>query len=64
MICNPLAQAELLNRAKVHLVLFLGQCVGHDSVTMAHIEAPALPLVTKDRVSAHNTVAALYALES
>jgi uncharacterized metal-binding protein len=60
MICNPLAQAELLNRAGVDLVLLLGQCVGHDSATMMHLEAPALPVVAKDRVLAHNTVAALY----
>jgi uncharacterized metal-binding protein len=63
MICNPIAQAELLNREKVHLVLLLGQCVGHDSATMAHLEAPAVCIVTKDRVLAHNTAGSLYALE-
>jgi uncharacterized metal-binding protein len=63
MTCNPLVQAELLNRENVHLVLLLGQCVGHDSATMAHLNAPATCIVTKDRVLAHNTVAALYALE-
>jgi uncharacterized metal-binding protein len=62
MICNPLAQAELLNREKVHLVLLLGQCVGHDSATMAQLDAPAVCIVAKDRVLAHNTVGALYAL--
>jgi len=62
MLCNPIAQAELLNREKVHLVLLLGQCVGHDAATMAHLEAPAVCIVTKDRVLAHNTAAALYAL--
>jgi uncharacterized metal-binding protein len=60
MICNPLAQAEILNREKVHLALLLGQCVGHDSATMAHLDAPAVCIVAKDRVFAHNTVAALY----
>jgi uncharacterized metal-binding protein len=64
MICNPLAQAELLNREKVHLVLLLGQCVGHDSATMAHLDAPAVCIVAKDRVLAHNTVGALYARSS
>jgi uncharacterized metal-binding protein len=64
MICNPLAQAELLNREKVHLVLLLGQCVGHDSATMAHVEAPAICMVAKDRALAHNPAAALYALDS
>lgn len=60
MICNPLAQAELLNREKVELVLLLGQCTGHDSATMAHLDAPAVCTVAKDRALAHNTVAALY----
>jgi uncharacterized metal-binding protein len=60
MICNPLAQAELLNREQVELALLLGQCTGHDSATMAHLEAPAVCTVAKDRALAHNTLAALY----
>jgi len=63
MVCNPLAQAELLNREGVQLALLLGQCVGHDSATMAHLEAPAVCIVAKDRVLAHNSVAALYEME-
>jgi uncharacterized metal-binding protein len=63
MICNPLLQAELLNRAGVELALSLGQCVGHDSATLERLEGPAICLVAKDRVLCHNTVAALYAME-
>jgi uncharacterized metal-binding protein len=63
MICNPLAQAEVLNRADVQLALILGQCVGHDSATLAQLAVPAVCIVAKDRVLAHNTVAALYQLE-
>ncbi len=63
MMCNPLAQAALLNREGVQLALILGQCVGHDSATLAQLEAPAVCVVVKDRVLAHNTVAALYQLE-
>jgi uncharacterized metal-binding protein len=63
MMCNPLAQAELLNKENVQLALLLGQCAGHDSATMAHLEAPAVCMVAKDRSLAHNTVAALYELE-
>lgn len=63
MMCNPLAQAELLERERVDLVLLLGQCVGHDSATIARLETPAICLVAKDRVLAHNTVAALYELD-
>lgn len=63
MICNPVGQAELLNRAGVQLAFILGQCVGHDSATFQRLESPAVCLVAKDRVLAHNSVAALYALE-
>jgi uncharacterized metal-binding protein len=60
MICNPLAQAELLNREKIELALLMGQCAGHDSATMAHLDAPAVCTVAKDRALAHNTLAALH----
>jgi uncharacterized metal-binding protein len=61
MMCNSLAQAELLNLEGVQLALLLGQCVGHDSATMQHLEAPAICVVAKDRVLGHNTAAALNA---
>jgi uncharacterized metal-binding protein len=64
MMCNPLAQAELLNRERVELAFIVGQCVGHDSATIGQLEAPAVCVVTKDRVLGHNTAAALYQLES
>jgi uncharacterized metal-binding protein len=59
MICNPAAQADLLNRERVELALVLGQCVGHDAATFQRLDAPAACLVAKDRVLAHNTVAGL-----
>jgi uncharacterized metal-binding protein len=60
MTCNPVAQAALLDEAGVELVLLMGQCAGHDSATMARLRAPAICLVAKDRVLAHNTVGAFY----
>lgn len=60
MICNPVAQAELLNRDRVQFAFVLGQCVGHDAATFRHLEAPAICLVAKDRVLGHNPVAALH----
>ena len=60
MMCNPLAQADLLNRSHTGLNILMGQCVGHDSLSMKHSEAPVVCLIAKDRVLAHNTVAALY----
>lgn len=62
MICNPLAQGELLNRDEVEFVMILGQCVGHDSLTLGKLEAPAVYLVAKDRVLAHNSIAALHSI--
>jgi uncharacterized metal-binding protein len=63
MICNALAQAVLLEREGIELALLVGQCVGHDSATMAHLRVPVVCVVAKDRVLAHNSVAALYELE-
>jgi uncharacterized metal-binding protein len=60
MTCNPRAQAALLEDDGVELMLLLGQCAGHDSATMASLSVPAICVVAKDRVLAHNTVAALY----
>jgi uncharacterized metal-binding protein len=59
VICNPLAQADLLEREGVQLVLLLGQCVGHDAATVTRLRTPAVFVAAKDRVLAHNTVAAL-----
>lgn len=59
MLCNPSAQGELLSDEGVELALILGQCVGHDAATFHRLRMPALCLVAKDRVLAHNTVAAL-----
>jgi uncharacterized metal-binding protein len=59
-MCNPIAQAELLNRAGVELNILLGLCVGHDALFMRHATAPCTVLAVKDRVLGHNPLAALY----
>jgi uncharacterized metal-binding protein len=58
-MCNPLSQAELLNRAGCELNVVLGLCVGHDSLFFKHSNGLATTLVAKDRVLAHNPVGAL-----
>ena len=58
-MCNPIAQAELLNRAGSELNIVLGLCVGHDSLFFRHSKGLATTLVAKDRVLAHNPVGAL-----
>jgi uncharacterized metal-binding protein len=60
MMCNPIAQATLLNRSRTDLNILMGQCVGHDSLTIKHLEAPTVYLVVKDRVLGHNPVGAIY----
>ena len=58
-MCNPISQAELLNRAGCELNIVLGLCVGHDSLFFRHSKGLATTLVAKDRVLGHNPVAAL-----
>ena len=58
-MCNPISQAELLNRAGCELNIVLGLCVGHDSLFFKSSQGLATTLVAKDRVLAHNPVGAL-----
>ena len=59
-MCNPIAQAEILNEAGTDFNILIGLCVGHDSLFLKHSKALTTVLVTKDRVLGHNPVAALY----
>lgn len=59
-ICNPIGQAEMLNRCGTEFNIVLGLCVGHDSLFLKHSEALATVLVAKDRVLAHNPCGAIY----
>ncbi len=63
-ICNPIEQAEMLNREKTEFNIVLGLCVGHDSLFLKHSEALATVLVAKDRVMGHNPCAAIYTANS
>ena len=59
-MCNPIAQAEMLNRCETEFNIVLGLCVGHDSLFLKHSEALSTVLVAKDRVMAHNPCGAIY----
>ena len=63
-MCNPVTQAELLNRAGCAFNVVLGLCVGHDSLFFRASDAPVTVLVTKDRVLAHNPIGALNLAET
>lgn len=63
-MCNPVMQAEIANEAGVEFNILLGLCVGHDSLVLAHLKAPATILAVKDRLMGHNPLAPLYQYDS
>ena len=63
-MCNPLAQAELMNRSQTEFNILIGLCVGHDSLFFKHAKAYTTVLAAKDRVTGHNPLAAIYTLGS
>jgi uncharacterized metal-binding protein len=60
IMCNPIAQALVLNQAGTDLNVLLGLCVGHDILFTRHCKAPVTALIVKDRPLGHNPAAALY----
>ena len=63
-MCNPIAQAMILNEAKTDFNILVGLCVGHDSLFLKYADAFCTVLVAKDRVLAHNPAGALYTSSS
>jgi uncharacterized metal-binding protein len=59
-MCNPIAQAKILNSQKVDLAIVLGLCLGHDTLFMQYCRVPITVLAVKDRVTGHNPLAAIY----
>ncbi len=63
-MCNPIAQAKLLNAEHTDFNVVLGLCVGHDSMFFKYSEALTTVLAVKDRVLGHNPLAAIYLADS
>jgi len=63
-MCNPIGQANFLNKAKTDFNIILGLCVGHDSLFIKYSNAPITVFAVKDRVLAHNPLGALYLSDS
>jgi uncharacterized metal-binding protein len=63
-MCNPILQAQTLNREHTDLNVAIGLCVGHDSLFYKYSEALVTTLVAKDRVTGHNPCAVLYNINS
>lgn len=59
-ICNPVAQAKILEAAGTELNILLGLCVGHDTLFTKYSKAPVTTLVAKDRITCHNPNAVLH----
>jgi uncharacterized metal-binding protein len=60
IMCNPVLQAEALNRAGTQFNVLMGLCVGHDSLLLMHAEAPCTVLAAKDRMHAHCPLTPVY----
>jgi len=63
-MCNPIAQAMIINNAKVDLAVMLGLCIGHDTLFIKYCNVPLTVIAVKDRVFGHNPLAALYLSDS
>ena len=63
-MCNPIAQAEIMNEEKVDLAVMLGLCIGHDTLFIKYCKVPITVLVVKDRVFGHNPVMGIYLSQS
>lgn len=63
-MCNPIAQAEFLNKEKTEFNIVLGLCVGHDTLFFKYSKAPVTVLAVKDRALAHNPLGAIYLVDS
>jgi uncharacterized metal-binding protein len=63
-MCNPIAQAMLLNDVGTDLNIMLCLCVGHDSLFLKYIKGPTTIMAAKDRVTGHNPMAAIYTSNS
>ena len=63
-MCNPIAQAFVLNNENTEFNIVMGLCVGHDSLFLKYAEAPCTVLAAKDRLLGHNPLAAIYTIDS
>lgn len=59
-MCNPIAQAEILNSENTDFNIVVGLCVGHDALFLKYVKALTTVLIVKDRVFGHNPAAGLY----
>jgi uncharacterized metal-binding protein len=63
-MCNPIAQAFVLNAEHTEFNIVMGLCVGHDSLFLKYSDAPCTVLAAKDRLLGHNPLAAIYTIDT
>ena len=63
-MCNPIAQAFVMNEEKSEFNIVMGLCVGHDSLFLKYADAPCTVLAAKDRLLGHNPLAAVYTIDT
>ncbi|MEW6670053.1 MAG: DUF1847 domain-containing protein [Thermodesulfobacteriota bacterium] len=63
-MCNPIAQAFVMNEAETDFNVLMGLCVGHDSLFFKYSQAPCTVFAVKDRLLGHNPLAAIYTIDS
>jgi uncharacterized metal-binding protein/predicted Fe-Mo cluster-binding NifX family protein len=60
VICNPLGQAEVLNRLRTDINVLVGICMGADCIISRTSLAPVTTLFVKDKSLANNPIGAVY----
>jgi len=60
VVCNPIGQAEVLNRLKTDMNIVVGLCVGVDCLFAKASHAPVSTLFVKDKSLVNNPIGALY----
>jgi uncharacterized metal-binding protein len=63
-MCNPILQALTSNYHEADLNVLFGLCVGHDALFLKYAKAYSTVLASKDRLLAHNPLAAIYQYDS
>jgi len=63
-MCNPIAQAFVMNEENTQFNIIMGLCVGHDSLFLKYATAPCTVLAAKDRLLGHNPLAAVYTIDT
>jgi uncharacterized metal-binding protein len=64
VMCNPILQALTANHHESEMNVLFGLCVGHDALFLKYAKAYNTVLASKDRLLAHNPLAAIYQYDS